>query len=424
MSNPETHYSPPWNRNFKMLVTAVIFILIALIVWRFGSLIRYLVTAGIIAFLLNPIIEWLSRFFNLKHTAATLAVYLTLLAGILAGTVYLGVTITGIDVAAQWSTFEGETLPNLINDVATWLSQPQEFNIPFYGVYTIEPLTNADWQALGNEALSILQNSVNVLLGRSGDLVEGVTKGIFSTVSFIGIFLLIYTMAVYMSLDVPRLEETLGNLAESSGYQQDVQRIFRDTGRIWRAYLRGQLILAIAIFFVVWILMRILNVENAFMLGLISGSLEFLPTLGPIIGAGAAIIVAVFQDGTLLGMAKWQFGLLIAAVMFMVQQVENSILVPRIIGNSLDLHPLLTMIVVIMGATIAGILGAILAAPVAATFLLIGRYVWRKLFDQSPFPNEEPAEEPPTMPTQIRSSVKGLVDWGASHLSKLVNRIK
>lgn len=420
MDDSQAHFSPHWNRNFKMIVTVVIMLLITLIVWRFGSLIRYLVVAGIIAFLLNPIIDLIARYFNVKHTVATLTVYLTLLAGLLTGAVYLG--ITGINLVEQLPTFINDTVPHLAENVATWLGQPQTFDLPFLEPRTIQPLEDIPWYDLQEQAVSILQNSVNTLVGRSGDLVEGVTKGIFSTVGFLGLFLLIYTMAIYMSLDVPRLEDTVGNMAEYSGYQQDVKRLFRDMGRIWKAYLRGQMILALIIFFVVWALMTILGVNNAFTLGVISGAFEFLPTLGPIIGAAAAILVAIFQDSNWMGLEGWQFGLLVAFIMFMVQQVENTILVPRIIGNSLDLHPLLTMIVVIMGATVAGILGAILAAPVAATFFLIGRYVWRKLFDQPPFPNEESDEEPSTMPNQIRSGVKGAIDWAGENLSKLGNK--
>ncbi|MCA9999884.1 MAG: AI-2E family transporter, partial [Anaerolineales bacterium] len=64
-------------------------------------------------------------------------------------------------------------------------------------------------------------------------------------------------------------------------------------------------------------------------------------------------------------------------------------LVPRIVGEALDLHPLLVIVGVFMGASLAGIVGAILAAPVLASIKLIGVYAWRKLFDLHPFPEPE-----------------------------------
>ena len=72
--------------------------------------------------------------------------------------------------------------------------------------------------------------------------------------------------------------------------------------------------------------------------------------------------------------------------MIVVQQVENNLLVPRIVGGALDLHPLIVIIGGLMGAALAGVLGAILAAPILASLKLVGQYVWRKLFDLPPFP--------------------------------------
>ena len=81
--------------------------------------------------------------------------------------------------------------------------------------------------------------------------------------------------------------------------------------------------------------------------------------------------------------------------MIVIQQVENNFLVPRIVGGALDLHPIFVIVGVFMGATLAGILGAILAAPIVASLKVLGNYTWRKLFDLPPFPEIDPPEEPP-----------------------------
>jgi predicted PurR-regulated permease PerM len=139
-------------------------------------------------------------------------------------------------------------------------------------------------------------------------------------------------------------------------------------------------------------------VQNALALGLLSGLLEFIPVLGPIIGAGAAVIVAFFQPTNYLGLAGWQYALVVLGLMIIIQQLENNVLVPRIVGEALDLHPLIVMLGVFMGGALAGILGAILAAPVVATIKLLSIYAWRKMFDLPPFPEPEP-EEPPFSPS-------------------------
>ena len=81
--------------------------------------------------------------------------------------------------------------------------------------------------------------------------------------------------------------------------------------------------------------------------------------------------------------------------MFILQQVENGVLVPRIVGDALELHPLVIIIGVLAGGSLAGILGVILAAPVLATIKLFGSYGARKMFDLPPFDNLEIETLPP-----------------------------
>ncbi len=168
-----------------------------------------------------------------------------------------------------------------------------------------------------------------------------------------------------------------------------------ELSRIWRAYLRGQIILGLVIFVVVWLGLTILGVQNSLALGLLAGILEFVPTVGPIVSAVVAILVALFQPGNYMGLEPWQYALIVLGLMVIIQQVENNFLVPRIVGGALDLHPILVIVGVFMGASLAGVLGAILAAPIVASLKLLTQYAWRKLFDLQPFPEEEPPEELP-----------------------------
>ena len=124
------------------------------------------------------------------------------------------------------------------------------------------------------------------------------------------------------------------------------------------------------------------------------------------------MLVALFQDSNRFGLDPLYFGLLVLGVMFLIQQVENNLLVPRIVGSALNLHPLEVMISVLMGASLAGILGAILAAPVLATIKLLGAYAWRKMLDLPPFADEEERptqteESPPSKARRKRRRRKG-----------------
>jgi predicted PurR-regulated permease PerM len=132
--------------------------------------------------------------------------------------------------------------------------------------------------------------------------------------------------------------------------------------------------------------LAILGVNNALALGILAGILEFLPVVGPLLSAVAAVLVALFQGTNSWGLSPLVFAGVVLAAMILIQQIENYLLVPRIVGDSLELHPLVVMISVLMGTSLAGLLGAVLAAPVVATIKLLGTYLWRKLLDLPPFP--------------------------------------
>jgi predicted PurR-regulated permease PerM len=115
-----------------------------------------------------------------------------------------------------------------------------------------------------------------------------------------------------------------------------------------------------------------------------------LPIVGPLVSTLTAMIVAFFLGSTTFdAMNPLLFAGIVAAFMFVVQQVENGVLVPRIVGGALNLHPVVIIVAVMMGGSLAGILGAVLAAPVAASIKLFGAYAWRKMFDLDPFPDGE-----------------------------------
>jgi len=130
-------------------------------------------------------------------------------------------------------------------------------------------------------------------------------------------------------------------------------------------------------------------------LGLIAGVMEFVPTLGPVIAMIPAVLVALFQGSSFLPLGNFWFAVLVAGLYIVIQQIEGNLLLPRILGRSLNLHPLLVLIAIIVGGSLAGILGMLLAAPVLATLRIFGHYVFCRLYDRDPFAEPEEEAVPP-----------------------------
>jgi predicted PurR-regulated permease PerM len=133
--------------------------------------------------------------------------------------------------------------------------------------------------------------------------------------------------------------------------------------------------------------MTIIGLPNAWLIGLLFGILEFIPNVGPVIATIPATLIAYIQGSTVLNISNGWFAVLVIGINFVVQQVENNYLVPRIMGQSLNLHPIVVLIAAIIGAHVAGVLGILLAAPTVATLRILAEYIYRRLLDLPPFPD-------------------------------------
>jgi len=137
--------------------------------------------------------------------------------------------------------------------------------------------------------------------------------------------------------------------------------------RVLGRYIRAQLMLGVIVAYLCFIGLLILRIEFAAALAAFAGATELIPLLGPWIGGAAAVIVTL---ATAPGKAIW-----VALLFLLVQLLENNLLVPRIQGGYLRIHPALLVVLLVLGAYVAGFWGIILAAPLTATIIEIYKYV-------------------------------------------------
>ena len=374
--------SPPWNTTTKAIVAVSALALFCLLVWVFRGLLQQVVLAVILAYLLHPLISLIDRRTPANRVTVVLAVYLTLAVLVIATFSLVGVTTfqQALDLSRRLPGWfeEGLAQLQLLREQLPESIIVAGVPIPVAGLLPQLP----GWNELFSQVFGLLQP----ILGRSGSLAASVVTG---TVAVLGQILLIFIISIYIAVDIPRIGNMIANIAHKPGFRRDAERLTSSVSQVWAAYMRGQALLAIIIFVLVSVVLGALGVDNALGLGLLSGAMEFLPVIGPLAGAGAAIFVAFFQSDPSFGLTPLQFALAVAVAMIVIQQIENTLLVPRIVGKALNLHPLLVMVSVIMGASLAGLLGAILAAPVVASIRILGEYAWHKMLDLPPFLDED-----------------------------------
>jgi predicted PurR-regulated permease PerM len=137
-----------------------------------------------------------------------------------------------------------------------------------------------------------------------------------------------------------------------------------------------------------WIALEAAGMPGALILGIVAGVLEVVPNLGPTMAMIPAIIVALIQGSDVLrpmGIDNFSFALITVGIYFIIQQLENNVVVPRVIGDSVNLHPVVVICGVVVGFSVGNILGAFLAAPVIASLRVVGGYIHAKLLDYPPF---------------------------------------
>jgi predicted PurR-regulated permease PerM len=241
---------------------------------------------------------------------------------------------------------------------------------------------------VGNlDLLGMVRGFFSSLAGPAFSVVGGAFTSIVNL-----IFLL--TLMFYMIRDGRRFGEALVKITPAS-HQNDVRRLLWELAQVWNAYLRGQLLLGVFIGALVLIAALLLGLPSAPILALIAGILEFIPNLGPFLALIPAALFALFSTSTTMPfLSGVTFALVVIVVWTIIQNIEAVIVVPRIMGESLNLHPVVVIVGVIAGANIAGILGVLLAAPVIASLRVIAQYLYGKLMDRDPFP-EPPRRDTP-----------------------------
>jgi predicted PurR-regulated permease PerM len=169
-------------------------------------------------------------------------------------------------------------------------------------------------------------------------------------------------LSFYMLLEGPAIKAAFLRLFPRRNHRQ-LEAVLSEIGRKFGGWLRGQLFLGLIVGVAAGLGTAALGLPYAFLLGLAAGVTELVPLVGPVLGAMPAVFVALFGP-------PWR--LLAVIVLFVViQQAENHFLVPRVTRQTVGLSPVLTLVAIMVGTKLMGILGALLAVPVAAAVQVV-----------------------------------------------------
>ncbi len=179
-------------------------------------------------------------------------------------------------------------------------------------------------------------------------------------------FLTVIFLTLYFIVDSKRLNELVLSLIPDEN-QEKIKKLAEDVTRINGQYIRGNLIISAVCGTVIFIGLYFIGVPYAAPLALFAALTDLLPQIGAFIGATPAVIIAfTISPGA---------GVLTLLLFIVYQQIENNILSPNVYSKALDLSPALSFIAVLVGGSLAGIVGAFIALPIAASIPTIIRYI-------------------------------------------------
>jgi predicted PurR-regulated permease PerM len=374
--------SPRWGATTKALVALAGLALTAALLVRFKGIVPLLVLAGIVSYLSLPFVRALHHRARLSWAASTNFIFVFWLALLVVGS-----TAAGLAVAQQVQALL-VTLQNLLAGLPAQLAALGAEPIRL-GPWTIS-LTTSELTPLVERGLG----AVEPLLTRAS---TAVASGAAQAVESIAGLIFVLAVSYFLTVDRDRVRSSWRGISLPR-YEYDIARLRTALAGIWHAFLRGQLLIVLVMAVLMTALMSLLGVRFAIGLGALMGVAKFVPIVGPTSAGAAAALVAMFQPANPFGLTPVAFALVVIACTTILDQLVDYLLVPRILGGSLNLHPVLVLVGTIIGATLFGIIGLLLSAPAMATLLLLARYAYRKLVDLSPWDPPIDAMRPWTPP--------------------------
>lgn len=328
-----------------------VFLLLIYLAFHFVGLVSHVITlfiiAYIIAYLAHPMLVWLER--HRITRGLGVLVTLVIVIGMLIMTTSLLVTVF------QQLTDLVQHLPEYAKSFSQWLSG-------YTGRFPMLSSVNSRLQEITQNGAAGLQQYVGPYLEKLVPYLRDNGGTLISTImSFAGLLgegFAVLIMSIYIMLDYDKIGLTMLRIFPRK-WQPFVLDLSNNVGHAVGGYLKGQLVIAAFVGLVIGIGLAIAGIPSAPAIGFMAGAFNIVPYLGVVIAITPAILLAA----TAGGLTKV---LIVIAIFVIANQVEGHFLSPLVLGRTTDLHPVTVIIAILTGLTLYGIVGALLAVPLAA----------------------------------------------------------
>ncbi|WP_299639388.1 AI-2E family transporter [Devosia sp.] len=366
----------------QVLIWVSLFLVAILLLWVFRSILLPFVVGLTLAYLLNPVVNWLQKLGIGRSWAAMLVLLMVLI--LLLGLLLALVPLVAVQIGGLIAG-----LPGYVADLQALLRKwaPQ---------FT-------EW--LGPERTAQLENSLTDLLGRgvefAGIITAMLAQSGLTVINTIAVLFITPVVAFYLLVDWEGMVKKADELLPRS-YRGEIRAILADIDKAMAGVIRGQgsVILVLCAYYATSLTLAGLNYGLA--IGLIGGLLSFVPYVGFLVGFALSMTVALVQFWP----DRWVFVLIILVIYIVGQFLEGNILYPKLVGQSININPVWLMFALFAFALLFGFVGLLLAVPLAAISGVLTRYALTKYQQSSLYlgPDEAPIEPEPVLGKPTRKA--------------------
>lgn len=333
-----------------MLFTLLLFALVLGFLYAARRTLILFLFAVFFAYLINPAVARLDKVVR-GRTRAVAVIYLLLLLA-----VGLFFALAGPRISRQSSRL-GETLPSLMEKASSGqISGP-------IGDLAARISAERGWSAATQVRIQgFLYNHREEL----SNFAQRIGVRVAEAVQNVWLLFLVPILAIFFLRDGDMFHGIALSMVQSRTQREFLENVLNDLNEMLAQFIRAQLTLAALSFVAYASILGIMRFPFALMLGTVGGVLEFVPVVGPLVAGVTMVTVAILTG--------YQHVLLLVMFLVIWRMVQDYVISPRIMGGSVELHPLAALFGILAGGEIAGVLGVYLSIPVMASL----RIVWRR----------------------------------------------
>jgi predicted PurR-regulated permease PerM len=321
-------------------------VVIGLLVWLLAPVLMPFAVAAMLAYLGDPLANRLERL-GLGRTLAVSIVFVVLILAIAAALLLLVPLIV-------------RQVDNLVDNFPRYVEWGRDRAVPW-----LQAKLHLDPNAFDTDRLMA---ELKEHLGSIGSVLGKISRSGFGVVMWLTNLVLIPVVWFYLLRDWDRLVAWIDRMLPRS-IEPTVAHLAREANVVLGAFVRGQLLVMLALAIYYGVALTLVGISVGPLIGMVAGLLSFVPYLGFITGFGAAIIASLVLHG------DWTNLALVIGVFVIGQLLEGYVLVPRLVGEKIGLHPVAVIFAVLAGGYLFGFLGVLLALPAASVILVLLRYL-------------------------------------------------